>query len=232
MFVLNKHGSDTVTSAPSGWSTPAGNTVSGGAGTDGLDDEGTVRVTTYYKIADGTEGGTTVNISVSGTNVLAAHVLQYANATGSWDVACASGSQNTGGSTSYSVTMGANPGITSADWVIVGTCINTNAYTFSAHGFSASGLTVGTQTERADIGSTNGNDISRVITEHQITSGTASAAGTFTSTASGSATNSPAGATVILRIREASVSGPRRIRPATIISAQAATLAGTGSTSP
>lgn len=202
LVIANKDGSDTA-STPSGWTAPSNNTTSGGAGTDGTTDEGTCRVSVFHKVADGTEGGTNLTITVSGTNkALTARIYQFSKDAGSWSVACGIGSKDSGGSTAYSITTASDPGIAAGDIVQACTAINSDAYLYSAASFTTSGVTYGANTELDDVSNPNSANLRYLVNQSPVSSGASSGNTTFAATATGSATNAPAGPTVVVRIRE------------------------------
>lgn len=198
MSVLSKRGVTVAT--PSGWTANAGNNKSGGAGADGAN-SGTVTVDVFTKVSDGTETGTvTVSFSGGTTNVVSARIGAYQNATGSWLQACTGGADTSAG-TSYSATMDADPGITTNDWVLAISGINTSTPTWASEALTGSGITTALQAELLDSGIASGDTMRLVWSEHTVSAGPSSGAPTFAMTASG---NLPAGATVLLRLRETS----------------------------
>lgn len=200
MAIGNKYPTNGPT-LPTDWVAPSNNQGSGGSGSNGVD-SGNVYATIFVKIATGSESGNlTLNVT-SGNSIVAQMVLYRKAADKNWDYACTNGADNTAG-TSWSVTGAANPGITAGDRIFTCSGINTDSYSFSGHGIAATGVTFGAI--QADGDGTNlGQDCYCVLTDHEVSSGTASAAPVFTMTASGTATDIPAGATTILRMREVS----------------------------
>lgn len=198
LAIANKYPANSPT-APTDWVIPANGQQSGGSGSNGID-TGNVYATIMVKIATGSESGSlTVNIA-SGDSAVANMVLYRKAADKSWEYVCTNGSDNSAG-TSWSVTGAANPGITAGDRMFTCSGINTDSYMFSSHALAASGVTFGAVL--ADGSGTNlGQDCFCTLTDHVVSSGTASAAPTFTMSASGTTTNNPAGATVIMRMRE------------------------------
>lgn len=200
MGIVNKYPAATPTT-PAGWQMQA--TVTGGSGSSGTD-TGQVRSTVFTRIADGTESGS-VTVTVTGANCCYGRILRYTrDAAKTWGVATATASQNTGGSTTWTSTATANPGIASGDMVICVDAVNADAYTWGGRSCSATGATFTTHAERLDGGSSQGDGVGAQISDHTVTAGVATAAPVHTVTASGSATDSPAGATVFLVLREVS----------------------------
>lgn len=199
MVVANKYPTNGP-STPGGWTAPANNQGSGGAGASGVD-QGNVYCTVFVKVADGSETGS-FNLSVPSGNASVGAMLRYTKAAGkTWAWACANGSFNVASST-WSVTAGSDPGVTAGDMVVVGSGINSDNYTWSLESITATSVTFGSTTERQDGGTTNGDDCGMVVADALAASGTGSAAPNLGMKASGSAVNSPAGASVFLRLRE------------------------------
>lgn len=184
---------------PSGWIAPSNNQGEGGAGSAGVD-SGTMYCTVFVRVADGSESGS-VTLTMASSNAGVARILQYSKTTGTWGYALVNGADNSAG-TSWSVTGGSDPGIAGGDFMVVGSAINGNVASFTSQALSATGVTFGTMTERNDAGFTTGDDCAWVITEHEVTSGTSSAAPVYTMTGNTTSGNCPAGATVVVRLRE------------------------------
>lgn len=198
LVVVSKYPTISV-STPSGWENAQN--VEGGQGSAGVD-TGLIQVDLWTRVADGTEGGTSVSVTVTGNNVSYARIFEYqSDVAGNWELAFTSGSDNAGGSTAWSITGAANPGLTVDDMLLVANGINTDGYTYSSHAVSATGVTWGVVAERQDAGTTSGQDCGMLVSEHPVNTGTASAAPVYTATASGSATSNPAGAAIFVRMR-------------------------------
>jgi hypothetical protein len=187
-------------STPSGWTAPANNTVTGGAGAEGAG-TGVVRITVFVKEATGSEAGNLALAITSGTSC-GAVIWRVSRGSGkSWLVALASGSDNSAG-TGWSATFGSNPGVTSGDLVFVASAASEDTASFASQALAQTGVTYGAMTERTDTAITTGNDLRLVVTEHPISSGTSSAAATYTMTASGTGSTNTAGASVMIRLRQ------------------------------
>ena len=209
LFVSNKYPTNGPTQ-PSGWSTPSGNQYSGGSGASGVD-TGSVYTTVFTRQADGTETGN-VTVDVTSGNSVDAAILAYRpaiNQYSTFDIQVVGGSDNTAG-TDWSVTTGSID-LTTDDVVIAGSAVNTDAYTYTSEAIAVSGITFGTATERVDDPTTQGQDLRLVVSEHPVTAGTNTAAATYTMTASGTTTNRPAGATLLIRIREVAAAQSVRV---------------------
>ena len=206
LVVLSKRG--VTISTPSGWTLDPNAEVSGGAGADGAS-SGTVKATVFYKVATGSEGGTTVTVSFSGgtTNVVYGRIGTYTNATGIWDIAACKGADSAGGNSNWSATMGSDPGITANDFMLAIFGCNSSTPTHSGQALTVTGVTFGTLVEQLDSTIASGDTMRLNLCEIPVSSGTSSAAGTFSGTASTNGTNYPAGPVILLRLREVSSSG-------------------------
>jgi MSHA biogenesis protein MshQ len=201
ILVICLAGREAPDGPPSGYTLVG--TISGGSGVNGAD-TGTVYATAYIKVAVGGEGAETVNIA-GGTGT-GGRMIRYTKTLATWDVGGSKGSDNTAG-TAWSVTGDFDEGVASGDWVIGCSAQNTDLYTNSSPSMSQSGVTFGTNQERVETTSALGNDSTVIITEHIATAGASAGVPTFTMTASGTAADNPAGATVMVRLREAEAGG-------------------------
>lgn len=199
--IVNKYPTNAPT-LPAGWIALSNNQANGGSGSAGVD-TGTVYTTVFVKIADGTESGN-LSVTITSGNAARGRMFRYVKSKGTkWDLATAQVAQNTGGSTSWSATGGSDPGMQTGDVVLAVSGINSDAFSYKNEKITQTGATYDPAViERNDDGGTNGDDVGLVVSEHRVLSGTSSAAPVFTMTASGSATNRPAGGTVFLRIRQ------------------------------
>jgi len=191
-------------SAPSGFSAPANNQGSGGMGSAGAD-SGNVYATIFVKEAVGTESGSlnvTCNLSA---NSCIGRMFRYTKGSGmAWSYDATYGSDNDNTGTTWSVTGASDPGIAGGDMVIVASAINSDetGSELSSEALSSTGVTYGAMNERQDSAASNGDDCRLVVTDHLVTSGTSSAAPVYTATTGTPSGNYPAGASVILRIRQ------------------------------
>lgn len=197
--VCNKYPPNNPTT-PAGFTLAANAQGTGGSGAAGID-TGTVYMTVYYKIAVGTETGNLAITFVGTNNSGIGRIFRYTNATGNWNVSAANGSDNTAG-TAWLTTMNVNPGLTTGDWAIVASGINTDAYTYASQAPAEASTTFGATVERQDSGTNSGQDCALVVTDTPVTAGTSVNPPTYSMTASGTAANNPAGSSVMLRIRE------------------------------
>ncbi len=199
MMICNKYPTNGPTNPGGGWFAPPGNQYSGGAGAAGVD-TGTVYITCFLKIADGTETGS-VTVTVTAGNACLGVIFRVTKTVGSWEYVCAGGSDNSAG-TAFSVTAGSDPGVTAGDMIFVGSALNGNTDTATLEAIAQTGVTFGTMVERADSGTNNGDDCSIWVTEHPVNAGTGSAAPVYTATVGGTGSATAAGASLFLRLRE------------------------------
>lgn len=187
---------------PAGWTSVTSLTGAGGYGVTLGADTGNTNVFTFYKVAAGTESGSlTVTIATNGVSW--GQIYRLSNATGSWDIAGATGSDIVG-DTTVSIAMGTNPGVTAGDYILGAMVIPTDVTTpaqFSLEALTQVGVTFGSVTEISEPDSTTGNDIGGFTMRAPVSSGTASAAPVLTATAGGTATN-VRGPGVFVRVRE------------------------------
>lgn len=193
---------DTSTvNTPSGW-TKIGE-FSGGGGTTGID-TGPTKVLWFYKIAVG--GDTAPTINITSTNVCWAMTMYVTEATDTFNLAAAGGTDATTG-TAWSVTCSTDPGLTVDDLVLVASVVPTDVTTpsqFTAEAVSATGVSSwGTVTELIEFDTNVGNDIGGFLFSTSVVAGTSTAAPVITATASGTTTN-VRGPSSLLRIRGAS----------------------------
>lgn len=176
---------------------------SGGLGTDGVSDEGTIKLYAFGKVADGSESGT-FNVSASGglVNVMWARTAAFRNATGVWSVASGAVATDASAGTGVSFTYDTDPGFVANDWGITCWAVNSSAYTVSTHALTASGLSSITSTSRINTTTLSGARMRGGLATHAIGSGTSSGVATYTHTASGSNAVAPTGASVLIRLRE------------------------------
>jgi hypothetical protein len=203
LIVVNKY-PGAAPATPSGWTAPANNQGSGGAGASGIDTGETV-VTAFVKELAGTEGGTSVSVTITGNNSACGAIFEFSRSGGaSWGYTCTYGADTTGGTTTISITGAADIGIATGDMVLFGFGKNSDTYVFGSHTLTATGATIGSVTERIDAQTANGDDCGLLAFTGACTSGTSSAAPVAGATANSSNTDSPAGAGVFVRLYEVS----------------------------
>ena len=193
-------------------STPSGftflNSHTGGAGSPGVD-TGDIKILMYGKEADGTESGTFTVSSTGGTaSCFFGRTYAFRKAGGTtWSVGTAAiGADNSPG-TLCSFTFDADPGIVADDLCCVAWAVNSNEYTHGTHTFAATGLTVGAVSAPGNSSVTAGNNLRAGLVKVPITAGPATDVATYTNTASSSGASAPAGAAILLRLREIPASG-------------------------
>ncbi len=216
MGIANKYPTNGPTT-PTGWTAVTNYRASGGIGTTGLD-TGLIYASVYVREAEGWEDSVVFSVDVPTANGSEGQIVRYTKGNGKkWDLAATNGSDNTGSSNTWSVTGAADPGITAGDMVVVVSAVNTDLYNYSAQAITATGLTMGTQAERVETASTGGDDMELVMSDHAVSSGTASTAPTFTMTSSANSATAPGGASIILRLRQ--VDAPIQLATSTYITA-------------
>lgn len=197
---------------PGGFSLLGSLTGAGGYGATLGADTGNTNIYVYERDCDGTEGGTSISLAHGTTNVLWTRMVYATSSTGFWaSSTAATGSDTTAGS--VSITAASDPGFQSGDLAIWAMCIPTDVTTpsqFSAHAITATGATFGSATEIGEADSTTGNDIGGYLAYASVTSGTSSAAPTFTATAGGTTTN-VRGPGIVVRLRAAAPAEVARV---------------------
>lgn len=187
-------------STPSGWTLLGSYT--GGTGDGNGAGTGSGKVWIFYRIADGTEDGATLSVTISPTANCSYHRIFSFSKDGAkdWDIALQGGNMDTP-ATAWSITTG-SWNVAAGDHLIAASFQNI-AITDSAQACSMSGITFGTATELNDAGSTAGDDVRMIVSSHPVSSGSNTAALTYTMTVAGSVNPfSPAGATAVVRLRE------------------------------
>jgi len=195
-----------------GITTPSGFSLlgltTGGLGTDGVSEEGTLKLAVFGRVADGSESGT-FNVAQSGgtLSVLWARTAAFSNATGLWNVGTAAVAADASAGTSVSFTYDIDPGFVANDWAVTCWSVNSSAYTVSSHALSASGLSSITSQSRINTTQLSGARLRSGLATHAIGAGTSAGVATYTHTASGSNAVAPTGASVLIRLREVASGG-------------------------
>ncbi|MFK0173421.1 hypothetical protein ACIQU5_32025 [Streptomyces sp. NPDC090306] len=196
--VVSGHQDDAVPVAPSGW-TLAGSA----AGTNGTFGAalGPRRLSYFVRELAGTISAPTVSIPVGGTgSVIAGRIMTLARTAGTgWRWATTFGEDTTSG-TAFSAVMADALSWAVGDMVIAGYGLPLSTASATAETVTATGVTYGTVTERADDAITPGNDCKLITATCAVTAGAVTAAATVAATLA-SATYGIAG---VLRVREAS----------------------------
>lgn len=189
--------------------TPSGFTLlgsqSGGLGTDGVSEEGTLKLYAFGHLADGTESGT-ISVAAAGglVNVMWARTAAFRNSTGIWSVASGAAAVDAAAGTGVSFTYDTDPGFLAGDWALTCWSVNSSAYTVSSHALTASGLSSITSQSRINTAQLSGARLRSGLATHDIGAGTSGGVATYTHTASGSNAVAPTGASVLIRLRELS----------------------------
>jgi MSHA biogenesis protein MshQ len=206
VLIVEVRDSTVSPTTPANWTSLG--SFTGGSGVFGID-TGSAKIQAWTRHASSTVGVLTGTLSVTLTSgntavgiICSVHRDGLPDNATAWSVDVDGGSDNTAG-TGWSVT-GSGIDFTSndgGDAVIVGSGINTDLYTFSAHALSASGITFQDVFEDNRMLTANGNDSGLNVSHGYVTGGSATGvAPTFTMTSSGTATDNPAGASIILAI--------------------------------
>lgn len=197
LLIGNKYNTATP-ATPSGWTSLG--TLSGGTGTG--TDVGSERITVFYKqVASLTTGTQSVTVTL-GNSTIGQMVSVHKDSVDNWILDSDFGADNTANA-SWSAT-GSGIDLSSArggDIVLIASAMNTDAYLYSSHAMSASGITFGDVTRTAEYRSVTGTDMTLELVTARVSTGTQSnVAPTFTSTASGSTTGAPLGASSFIKI--------------------------------
>lgn len=203
MLVGTKAATPPTANTPAGWTAPANNTGTGGAGAAGVD-TGPVRVTLFYReaVTNG-EAMPTVDLSAAPSPWMI-KVLAYSKLTQEvWDpVVCAVAGDTTGSATSYDpAASGTVISFAAGDWLGYGDMINGDAGTPTLPGtLTVAGVILGAGVSRANDPTTTGNDGRLMTGDFTYVSGTASG-GPDRAVSYVSANASMCGVTVFYRLR-------------------------------
>jgi len=196
LFVENKYPNNPPTD-PAGWNLVKQQT--GGAGSAGVD-TGNTYMTVYAKIADGTETGNLTVTIPSGNSAVGRMCAWAKEPDSSWSTVYGIGYAQDSAFTGLAIPFsGANLRLNDALMVAGG--INTNDYTYAVFDFAASGLTFSAKSSVSSATSA-GDDSQLIIYRGKVASGETAATLNFSVTASGSAASAPAGAFVLVVLRE------------------------------
>lgn len=218
LLVLTRAATPPTATAPSGWTAPAGNTVTGGTGAEAAD-VGLVRVTMFYRVATADNEAMPASVDLSAApNPSQVKVLVYSKAPQELWAApvCATSSDTTGSTTSYDPpAAGTVISLAAGDWLGFADAINGDAGTATVPGtVTATGVTFGTVVSRSNDATTSGNDSRLMTGDVPYTSGTASAGPDHAVTFS-AAGASMCGCTVFYRLQ---VTSPTQL-PAALVAA-------------
>jgi hypothetical protein len=197
VLLVGTHPETVTVTTPAGWTAPSGASASGGAGTFGLN-TGPTQAVAFVKDAAGETGSLTVTVSAATSSGVWGRIIFIPSGGGTLDYTATGGVDSTTG-TAWSVTFGANPGMTAGDRLITGLVFPTATLpTFASSAITAAG---GTFTEAFLNNPTAGGNGAGGRVESWTLTGTATAAPVHTITLSGTTTND-AGAEVLIRVRE------------------------------
>jgi hypothetical protein len=180
----NKLSTTVPASVTAGWTKLTD--IVGGAGAD-IAQSGPVRTSVYYRIADGSESGTTISFTLSNVTDNSCHsrvIVYQKDPQYFWDLQHVTATDNTSGNRVFRATSGSNLGLTVDDVVllVVGHNDNTLSTAVSGtntdnglpNGLSMSSITFNTLDKFVDSGTSFGNDSRLVVIDTKVTSGTAS----------------------------------------------------------
>jgi hypothetical protein len=188
---------------PAGWTLRESLTGAGGYGTTLGADTGNTNLWVFTKdTVTGSESGT-LSVTLGAHGPAWACIIRVPSGGGALSYGATDGQDTAAGS--VSIAGAADPGFTTGDVAIWAMAIPTDVTTpaqFSAHAITATGATFAAATELAEPDTATGNDLGGFIAWTSVSSGTSSAAPTFTATAGGTTTN-VRGPGIVLRIREA-----------------------------
>ncbi|MFF0597928.1 hypothetical protein [Streptomyces antibioticus] len=195
--VVSGHQDDPVPATPSGW-TFAGS-ASGGGGAFGAA-AGPRRLTFFVRELVASDTAPTVSIPTGGTgSTIAARIYSFTRSAGTgWRWAYAFG-EDTSSGTGFSAASSTALTWVAGDTAVIGYGIPLSTASFSAEAITASGITFGTITERADDAITAGHDSRFVTATGAVSSGSGTQAPTLAATLSSAST----GVAGVLRLREA-----------------------------
>jgi len=195
LAIAYKYSGATVT--PTGFTSIASLASALGGGTG--EDLGDPVIHVYYKIADGTEGGTNFSTTFSsGSAITGRTFLLTKDSRYNWSILSASGTDNTSG-TGYSITTSSNLILKKGDVILACSATTVQTVGFGTGTLTHSGSTFATLLKPQDTGTSAGFNV-RLGVQHStvLTSSGTNAAMTFASTLSGSSW----GPTVIVVLRQ------------------------------
>lgn len=186
-------------------------TLNGGGGTQGVG-TGNRRLTIFERDAQSGDD-TTPTVSLSGGNVMIAQFTAYRTSE-TWSACTAVFGADTTAASSLSAAGGSNLDVDAGDMVELAYVVrDTSAH--SAQAITATGSTFSTVTERAELSSETGNDISLSVANATVLTGPSSAAPTISCTLSTSETG------VVGAVRIRAVASGADVTPSTVSAAVA-----------
>lgn len=195
--VVSAHTDESIPATPSGWNLAG--TLSGGGGVFGAA-AGPRRVTFFTRVLLGSDAAPTARIPSGSTgSLIAGRILILDRSAGTgwrWAVAFA---EDTSSGTGFSAVSTTALTWAAGDFAVIGYGVPLSTAAFSAEAITATGITFGAVTERADDAVTDGHDARLVAATCSVSSGSGTQAPTLAATLSAAST----GAAGVLRIREA-----------------------------
>ncbi|WP_329214788.1 hypothetical protein OG352_05165 [Streptomyces sp. NBC_01485] len=195
--VVSGHPTDSIPSTPSGWTLVE--SFSGGGGSFGSG-TGPRRLTWFARVLIGSDAAPATSLPTGTGELLAGriHVLSRSAGTG-WRWAASSG-EDTSSGTGFSAAAATALTWAVGDFALIGYALPVSTAALSAEAITATGITFGTVTERADDQITSGNAGRLGAATGSVTAGT----GTQTPTLAATASTATTGVAGVLRVREAS----------------------------
>lgn len=219
-MVVNCKPYSATIATPSGW-TLVGQSTNGTAAS-GLS-TGSTRVAVFEQDLAGTEGGTTVTLSVTGADSAGAVIHTFTDSLGAWDTTVVAFGNKVGNSANMSATSTTQTSVAAGDLFVIGFAMNASLGTPSADTLTQAGVTFGTVTNRSDVAITTGNDSRNRVDTVPVTSVTTPSGGATAGYTNASATS---GTVAFVRLRDIA-GGPTQYPAAGTVDA---TTTATGST--
>ncbi|KAB1146834.1 hypothetical protein F7R91_14760 [Streptomyces luteolifulvus] len=195
--VVSGHPDDSVPSTPSGW-TLAGS-FSGGGGTFGSG-TGPRRLTYFTRVLLGSDATPTTTLPTGTGSVIAGRILAFSRSAGTgWRWASTFG-EDTSSGTSFSAACSQALTWAANDFQLIGYALPVSTASLTSEAITATGITFGSVTERADDQITSGNAGRLGAATCTVSSGSGTQAPTVTATLAASSI----GVAGVLRLREAS----------------------------
>jgi hypothetical protein len=197
LHVVSGHPDDSIPSTPSGWTLAS--SFSGGGGTFGSG-TGPRRLTWFTRVLLGSDATPTTELPTGTGSVIAGRILALSRSAGTgWRWATAFGADTSSG-TSFSAACTETPTWAAGDFAVLGYALPVSTASLTVEAVTATGITFGSVTERADDQVTSGNAGRLGAATCAVSSGSGTQAPTVTATLAAAST----GAAGVLRVREAS----------------------------
>ncbi|NUP36027.1 MAG: hypothetical protein HOY76_03130 [Streptomyces sp.] len=198
--VVSAHTDESIPTTPSGWNLAG--TVSGGGGVFGAA-AGPRRLTWFTRVLLGSDTAPSTRIpSGSAGSLICGRILVLDRSAGTgWRWAVTFGEDTTSG-TGFSAVASTALTWAAGDFAVLGYAVSVSTASATAEAVTATGITFGAVTERADDSVTDGHDARLVAATCSVSSGSGTQAPTVAATLAAAAV----GVASVLRIREASAS--------------------------